>query len=420
MKFNTVIIGGGLSGLICGIRLQQNNHKCIIVSTGQSALHFSSGSFDLYSKDAEGNEIGEDIKDNIAKLIQEKPEHPYAKIGMEHLSPLINEAKTLLAQAGISTHGDGKDNHYRLTPMGKLMPTWLTQKGHGISLSKNSLPHNKKAIVFEIDGYLDHFPHFVADELSAKGIEAKVEKIELSIFDVLRLNPAGMIATSIARELDKEKYRKELIEILKSKSNGYDTIVLPACVSMQCDSIVELLEKETGKQIVLVPTLPPSVAGSSMQHKLVVYFKSLGGVYMLGDTVNKVDIENNKIDKVFSTNHTNIPFYGDNYVLASGGFFSKGIVADNVSVKEPLLGLDIDYNKNRFEWYKKDPFEDQEYQSYGVRSTKEFKGMLNGSVIENLYVVGAILNGHNPIKEGSGGGVSILSALHVADQILKK
>ena len=47
MKYDTIIIGGGLSGLLAGVKLARSGSKVAIISSGQSALHFHSGSFGL-------------------------------------------------------------------------------------------------------------------------------------------------------------------------------------------------------------------------------------------------------------------------------------------------------------------------------------------------------------------------------------
>ena len=73
MKFDTVIVGGGLAGLLCGIKLTKQGLRCAIITRGQSALHFSSGSLDL---------VDEAYRDRLP------PEHPYHRLARSILTAL--------------------------------------------------------------------------------------------------------------------------------------------------------------------------------------------------------------------------------------------------------------------------------------------------------------------------------------------
>ena len=56
---------------------------------------------------------------------------------------------------------------------------------------------------------------------------------------------------------------------------------------------------------------------------------------------------------------------------------------------------------------------------FGVASDEKFRAKKDGQTVENVYVAGSVLSGFNAIKEGCGAGVSILTALNVAESIVE-
>ena len=411
MRMDTVIMGGGLSGLTCGIALAKRGKRVAIVSAGQSLLHFNGGSMELLGY-VDGNSVT-----NPAEVAASLPEgHPYHKVGINNLAPMAAEAQSLLADAGIAMQGNATANHWRITPMGVAKPAWLTLEDH---LRIDDLEHLpwQRATLMAIRGFLDMPVGMLATGLRKLGLTVDVQEFTTPELTALRHSPTEMRATSIAKRLVPRSALEHVAQEVNRLSHDSDVVLLPAVLQLSDDGTAATLQAMLDKPMRLVATLPPAVAGARMQAQLRHYFQMLGGTYLLGDTVKGATINGDIVESITTSQLGDMPLRADNFVLATGSFVSKGLVADYTHVYEPIMNVDVVAGSDRDQWSQFGFMEQQPYMGYGVATDDQLHCLRQGKLVQNLYATGGVLSGHDPVKMADGTGVSMLTALAVAHRL---
>lgn len=416
MRFDTVIIGGGLAGLICGIRLQKAGKKCAIISAGQSAMHFSSGTFDLLGRMPDGTPVSDPLE-AVRKLDKD---HPYSIIGAETVVGYAAEVPGFLDSCGIKVKGNNETNSWRITPTGERKPAWLTLSDF-TPLSSKDERIGTKALIVNILGYLDFNTKFLADSFEKQGTICRISSIKLEEMERLRKNPSEMRSTNIARVMDRDGVWEKAADQVKTMIKDEDVVVLPAVFGLKNAETVDMIREKIGVKTVFVATMPPSVPGIRSQMTFKAEFERNGGRFFLGDNVLEADFnDDGSVKSIATSNFDDIRVYADDFVLATGSFFSKGLIATPEKVYEPVFGADLTYADKRDGWFDRNFWNRQNYISFGAKVSGTLNAFINGKEISNLYAIGSLIGGANTLYEGCGGGVAIISALKAADIILQK
>ena len=412
MRMDTVIMGGGLSGLTCGIALAKRGQRVTIVASGQSTLLFNGGSMELLGH-IEGKAVTAPLE-AIGTLPQS---HPYSKIGADNIAALADEAKQLLADAGIDMEGSAAVNHWRITPMGVAKPAWLTLNENMRIDSLDKLPA-KHVTLMCIRGFFDQPNGMLAQGLRELSFDVKAVEFTTDDITALRRSPSEMRATTLTKRLVSHNALQRIADQINNLAGEAEMVLLPSVFGQTDSTDFQTLQSLVKKPLRLVATLPPSVAGGRMQTLLRHYFKMLGGNYLMGDSAVSGQFDGDRLLSVTTAKLGDMPLRANNYVLATGSFISRGLVADYERVYEPVFDLDVDADGDREQWTRFDVLEPQAYSRYGVATDGDLRCMKQGKPIQNLHAIGSVLSGHDAIKMGDGTGVSLLTALAAAKNII--
>ncbi|MFC0322855.1 glycerol-3-phosphate dehydrogenase subunit GlpB [Gallibacterium melopsittaci] len=420
MNFDTVIIGGGLAGLLCGIRLQQQGQHCAIITAGQSAIDFSSGSLDLLSFCSA--QPVEKLATGLNQLALDSPQHPYSLMGTESVLHYAQQFQQLVQQLQLNLVGEVEQNHYRVTPLGSLQPAWLSpQQVPTLPMTGEKFPYHS-LMILGIEGFHDFQPHLLAANLQhlPQFAECEIHHTLLHIpeLDHLRTNAREFRSVNISQVLEHKLNFHELVAEIKQAAGQAEAVFLPACFGLDDESFFEQLKQATGLALFELPTLPPSLLGLRQHYKLRREFQRLGGVLMNGDTVLRSEFAEGKVSKIYTAQHEEIALTANHYILATGSFFSNGLIARFEKVVEPIFALDLLAESDRLQWTTHRFADAQPYQHYGVKINAHCQVMKAGKIVPNLFAVGAVVGGFNGLHQGCGSGVSIATAYNVAEYIL--
>ncbi len=414
MKFDSIIIGGGLSGLTAGIALLEAGQRVALVSYGRNTMLFNSGSLDLQGYDLAGQAVASPL-DAIGEL---PATHPYKKVA--DVAQAAAAVQALLGRAGLKLQGDAKQNHWRLSPMGVAKPAWLSLDGMVTLPQAGKLPA-KKVVVVDVKDYLDLPVDFLAAALAKQGAQVEVKTLALPELADVRRNASEFRAANIAKTLARPGVLDSLAAALQPLVAGAELALLPAVLGLDSDELATRLQQQVKTPVRFVATLPPSVPGSRIANALTARFQQLGGTILVGDKAVGGDVRDGALKSIVTANLDDETLYAQNFVLATGSFVSDGIVANMQGVFEPVLGLDIDLpvaeREQLAEW---DVFAPQPYMQAGVAANAKLQVAKEGKVIANCYAAGSILAGNNRVKQGNGTGVSLLTGWQAAQNILAK
>ncbi|MFP4475571.1 MAG: glycerol-3-phosphate dehydrogenase subunit GlpB [Desulfatibacillaceae bacterium] len=426
MNLDVLIAGGGIAGLTCGIACARSGLETAVVSSGMSALHFSSGCIDLLGHHP-GRRVVTSPFQALEDFIALHPRHPYAACGVETVRRALGFFQEEMAAQGHSMNDNGDLNHFHLTALGTVKPTYFSPVGMYDSRVEEAFQRRQKVALLTFAGFRDFYPELAAANLARHPLFADCEittgSVRLAAFDGSERNPGEFRSIDMARLFDADNHIEDVARQINRLARGADFAVLPAFLGINDYAAAHARLQEMCAPVVYeVPTLPPSLIGMRLEAALKARFAKVGGIFIAGDKVVRGRLASGRVSHVLTRANRTEPVCAKTCVLATGSFFSGGISSEFNRMHEPVFGLQMDYDLPRKQWYA-DRFlspRGHPYMAYGVRVDNELRPTgPDGETVENLFCAGAVLSGYNPVQEGSGSGVAIATGYHAAGQAIR-
>ena len=399
MHYDLIIIGLGLSGLMAAKTAAEMGKKTLIIGKGIGSLCLFSNTIDVLGNLSKGTKMA----DGLAQWIKDHPEHPYSKLDWGRIEQTLSSFRSTF-QSQYTFQSVDHENCLIPTGAGTYRPTYLIPP---TMIARTSFEKGKVLIV-GFRGFKDFYADYTADQLKCRGI----------VIPFSEFQGQEMIATSIARLMERGSFREALGREVKKHINGESRIGFPALLGVHNPLRVKNdLEEIIGVEVFEIPILPPSIPGMRIFKHFKEWLIQRGVTFLLGHSVLKANLNAKRCESI-EVSHPPLSqsYSADRFILATGRFIGGGLKADEENIFEPLFNLPLLQPGSRDNWFANSFFNSHPIHQAGILTDSSFRPVneKGEQLLDNVWIAGSILAGHDRIQEKSREGVEIATGYWAA------
>lgn len=408
---DVIVIGGGLAGLVAAAVAVKNHKKVMLLSLGAGTLTIGGGIIDVMGY-VDG---GVPAATPSAGMLQASSEHPYKKVGRHAIEKSIEFFKEICAQEGYPYIGNLNEMQWIPTAAGTLKPTCLVPK----TMDTTELKKAEHVVVLGFEALKDFYPHLITKNL--KELPGFMEKTyEIAMVDPGLADGRDVTALDVARWLDTEDGLADCTRKMRAVIKPGSVVIIPPVLGTRPDyRIAESLQKTLGCTFVECASVPPSITGLRLRTMMLRYLKKLGVRIIEQAAVARSIVEDGKCTAVITAGiDRERTYYAKSFILANGGFYGGGLIAEPGNVIEPIFNLPVVAPSDHELWANMSLFsnEPQPFAQIGIAVDEKMRPLdeVGKVVITNVFVAGRNLRGYDFCFEKSGNGVALASGYQAA------
>ncbi|MBT8367094.1 MAG: glycerol-3-phosphate dehydrogenase subunit GlpB [Deltaproteobacteria bacterium] len=404
------VIGSGLAGMaaaffaaVRGLRVTQMGH------TGE--IIFASGMLDLLGVHpvVEKRSWG-DPWAAIDALVQDLPDHPYARLKKADIKAAFDEILAFLEETGLTYQRHIDRNTRVLTSLGTLKSTYAVP--HTMWNGVEALQEKSLCLIVDIRGLKGFSARQIVAALNSDWPDLRSARISFPDSDHLNEVYTEHMANALLLPHNREKLARVIQPLVKASK----IIGMPAILGLyRTHEVISHLEELIGVPIFEIPTIPPSVPGLRLKEaferglrlKGVQYFSLTRAlqVRQTGDGHFETHIGRDDVEHIVDSRGV---------ILASGRFIGGGLHADRTRIRETILDLPVYQPASRHDWHHRDFLDSRGHliNQAGLEIDDAFRPLddSGGPAFETLFAAGSIL-AHNDWKRMKcGAGLAIATA----------